>query len=229
MIEFERLSILVGNDILNDIYAKTILIVGIGGVGGYTFESLVRSNVKKIIIIDNDTVDKTNINRQIIALNSTIGLSKVEVAKNRALDINSNIEIEAINTFLDEDNISLLDKYSIDYIVDACDSINTKFELIKYALKHDIKIISSMGTGKKLDASKLEITMLNKTYNDPLARILRKKLKDNNLNHNIPVVWSSEEPVKIDSTTIGSNSYVPATAGLLITNYIINDIIKSHK
>lgn len=228
MSKFERFKLLVGNDNFEKIANKTILIVGVGGVGGYTLESLVRNGLKNIIIIDNDIVDSSNLNRQIIALENNVGLKKVAVAKERALKINSEVNITPISIFLDKHNISILDKYNIDYLVDACDSINTKFELIKYALQHNIKIICSMGTGKRLDASKLQITTIDKTNYDPLARNLRKKLREEHIKDKIPVVWSNEIPLKIDNKKIASNSYVPATAGLLITSYIINDILKSH-
>lgn len=226
MKRFERFELLVGKRFV-DIKKTTILIVGVGGVGSYALESLVRSGIENIIIIDNDTIDITNLNRQIIALEENIGCKKIEVAKKRALSINPKLHITTYDIFLNAENISILNNHRIDYIVDACDTISTKIALIKYALKTNCKIISSMGTGKRLDASQLEITTLKKTQNDPLAKIIRKKLREENLSLNIPVIWSREEPVKIESKTIASCSYVPATAGLLITSYIINDILKN--
>ncbi len=229
MKKFDRFELLVGSDGLKKIKNKHILIVGIGGVGGYTFESLIRSGVENIIIIDNDYIDKTNLNRQILSLESNVGQIKVNVAKARAKEINNQCNVETLNLFLSEDNINILDNYSIDYIVDCCDTIKTKVALINYAIKHNIKIISCMGSGKRLDATKITITTLDKTKYDPLARILRKKLKAENLSLKIPVVSSIEPPKKIDGEIVASCSYVPAVFGLYITNFIINDILKASK
>lgn len=223
---FERLSLLIGEDNLNKISDKTILIVGVGGVGGYTVTSLARSGVTNIIIIDFDTVDITNINRQIIAYHSTIGKKKVDVLENMLLDINPGVNIIKYDLFLDNDNLKeVFDKHNIDYVVDACDSIPTKKAIISYCLEKNIKLISSMGTGNKLDPTKLEITDIRKTNNDPLARIMRKWVKDNRINKKILVLCSKEVPKKV-GTVVSSNSFVPSAAGLIITSYIINDIIK---
>lgn len=225
MKRFDRFKLLIGDNNYNLIKNKTVLIVGIGGVGGYTLESLARSGINNFIIIDNDIIDETNINRQIIALEDNIGLSKVEIAKNRVLNINSEANISAIQEFLTKDNINILNKYNIDYIVDACDTIDTKIELIKYSIDKNIKIISSMGMGKRLNAQDISISRLDKTQNDPLAKIIRQKLRKENVSLKIPVVYSKEIPQKIDANCIASCSYIPAIAGLYITNYIINDII----
>lgn len=223
---FERLSLLIGEDNLNKINNKTILVVGVGGVGGYTVTSLVRSGVKNIIIIDYDKIDITNINRQIIAFHSTIGKHKVDVLENMLKDINPDVNVVKYNLFLDENNLEdIFSKHDIDYIVDACDAMNTKKAIIKYAINHNIKFISSMGTGNKMDPTKLEITDIRKTNNDPVARIMRKWVKDNKINKKIPVLCSKEVPKKTGKV-VSSNSFVPSTAGLFITSYIINDIIK---
>lgn len=223
---FERLSLLIGEDNLNKIKGKTILIVGVGGVGGYTATSLVRSGIENIIIIDYDTIDITNINRQITAYHSTIGKKKVDVLSNMLLDINPNIKITKYDMFLSEQNIeSIFDNCNIDYIIDACDALKTKKAIIKYCLDKNIKFISSMGTGNKLDPTKLEVTDIRKTNNDPVARIIRKWVKDNKINKKIPVLCSKEVPKKVGNV-VSSNSFVPSSAGLIITSYIINDIIK---
>ena len=225
MPKFERLELIIGNKV-NDLSNKTILVLGCGGVGGYTIESLVRSNIGKIIIVDNDIVNESNINRQIIALNSTIGKYKVDVFKKRIKDINSNCKVKTIKEFITKDNIDILFKEHIDYLVDACDTIETKKELIKECLKRNIKLISSMGTGNKLDPSKLKITTLDKTEYDPIAKILRKYCRDNKINKKIIVLSSTERPIKTNNRTVGSTSFVPSSAGLLITSYIIKDLIK---
>ena len=228
MKSFDRLKLLIDKNILNDIQNKTILIVGIGGVGGYALESIVRMGIRNIVIIDSDKIDETNINRQIIALETNVGLNKVLVASNRVHTINSEAHIEPLEMFLDKNNICILDKYKIDYIVDACDTISTKIELIRYAINNNIKIVSCMGVGKRLDATKLCISKLDKTVNDPLAKIIRNKLKKENITLKIPVVFSSELPINSNNQVIGSCSYVPAVAGLYLTNFIVNDIIKSY-
>lgn len=220
----ERLEILVGKENINKIKSKNIAVIGIGGVGGYVVESLVRSGVENITIIDYDKIDVTNKNRQIIALDSTIGMKKVDAFEERIKSINFNCKVKKLDYFLDESNIDILNGY--DYVIDSCDSILTKFEIIKYCLDNNICFISCMGTGKRLNPSLLNITDLMKTEYDPLAKRLRKMVRDAKINKKIPVVCSTEVPRKQDTNVIGSNSFVPATAGLLITSYIVNDIIK---
>lgn len=226
---FSRLEKIIGNKNLTKIKNTSVMVVGVGGVGGYVVESLVRSGIENITIIDHDVVDITNKNRQIIALDSTIGSKKVEVLKNRILDINNNANVVALDTFLDNSNIEeIILKYKPDYVVDACDTIMTKKALISSCIKHNIFIISSMGTGNKLDPSKLQISDIRKTNYDPLARILRKWVKDEKINDKITVLWSSEKPIKTHDRTPGSTSFVPSSAGLLITSYIIRTIIKNN-
>ncbi len=226
---FSRLEKIIGNKNLTKIKNTSVMVVGVGGVGGYVVESLVRSGIENIIIIDHDVVDVTNKNRQIIALDSTIGSKKVEVLKSRILDINNNANVVALDIFLDNSNIEeFILKYKPDYVVDACDTIMTKKALISSCIKHNIFIISSMGTGNKLDPSKLQISDIRKTNYDPLARILRKWVKDEKINDKITVLWSSEKPIKTHDRTPGSTSFVPSSAGLLITSYIIRTIIKDN-
>lgn len=226
--EFDRFIKLIGEESFNIITQTKILIVGIGGVGGYTLESLVRSGIKDIVIIDNDQIDITNLNRQILALKSNIGLFKTDVAMKRYQAINSEVKITPIKEFLTKDNMNILENYKFDYIIDCCDTVSTKIELIKYAKNKNIKIISCMGTGRRLDATKVVITTLDKTYNNPLAKIMRQNLRKENINLKIPVVTSVESAVTSNSKEIASCSYVPGVAGLYVTNYIINDIIKSY-
>ncbi len=220
---FERINTLIGEDNLNKIKNTKVLIIGIGGVGGYATESLVRSGIENIILLDHDTIDITNLNRQIISLNSNLGRDKVTIMQERIEDINPNCNVITHKIFLDGTNINLLDDYQIDYIIDACDSTNTKKLLIDYSIKKDIKLISCMGTANKLDPTKLTITDLRKTSYDPLAKILRKYIKDMKINKKIMVVSSTEEPIKTNN--LSSMIFVPATAGILCANYIINDII----
>lgn len=218
-----RLELLIGKDSLEKIKKLKILIVGLGGVGGYTFETLVRSGIENITIVDFDKVDETNLNRQILTNSNNIGKYKTEVALERALLINKNVNINKLNIFLNKDNIDELNINQYDYIVDACDSLDTKELLMNYSYKYNIKLISSLGTAKKMDATKLEITTLNKTSYDALAKLLRKRI-DKKIQNKIIVVSSTEKPKDIKS--LGSNSYVPAMSGILMTNYIINDALK---
>lgn len=224
MRKFERLEKLISKEKTDLLSNKSVLVLGCGGVGGYVIESLARSDIGKLIIVDGDVVDETNINRQIIALDSTIGQKKVDVFKERLNDINKDLEVIIIDKFIDETNIDELLNYEIDYFVDACDTMNTKKLVIRNCVDKDINLISSMGTGNRMDPSKLEITTLDKTNNDPIAKILRKYVKDEHINKKIKVLCSTEVPMKVDG--VGSNSFVPCSAGLLITSYIIKDLIK---
>ncbi len=219
---FERFELLV-EDKINDIKSKKVLVVGVGGVGSYTVESLIRCGIGSITIIDNDNIDITNLNRQLMTTQNNIGESKVDVLKNRILSINPNCNVNAINIFLDDSNIdSIVDDY--DYVVDACDTVKTKVSLIKLCNKKNIKLISAMGTGNKMDPSRLEITDIYKTNYDPLAKLIRHECRCLGIKK-LTVVCSREEPIKKGIKVIPSNSFVPATAGLLITSYIINDIV----
>ncbi len=220
----ERLESLVGLDVLKKIKNLNILIVGIGGVGGYTLESLVRCGVENITIIDYDRVDSSNLNRQIISNLNNIGQLKVDVARKRYTNINDKLNLKTMSIFLDKDNIDSINICQFDYVVDACDSVLTKALLMGVCVSKNIKIISSMGTAKKMDATKLSITTLDKTNYDKLAKKLRSVVPKN-IQRKIKVV-SSTEQVK-DINVLGSNSFVPATSGLLITNYIINDVANS--
>ena len=224
---FDRIESLIGENNLNKIKEKTVLLVGVGGVGGFALESLVRSGISNIILIDNDIVDETNLNRQIITTSNNIGLNKVDVAKERVLSINKKCNIEALPIFLSKDNINTLNNYQIDYIVDACDTVDTKKILIDYSIDNNIKLISSMGTAKKMDPTKLQIVDIRKTSYDPLAKIIRKYVNDKKINKKIFVVSSTEVPVK--GEYLSSMIFVPSTAGILCANYIIKDIIKEDK
>lgn len=224
---FDRVLKLISLEDLKKLENKKILLVGVGGVGGYALESLIRSGFKNILIVDGDVIDESNLNRQIVAKNSNIGKLKVLEAKNRCLDINPNANIVIINKFLTIDNFNVYINENYDYIIDACDDIPIKVELIKYALNRNIKIITSLGTGKKLNPLKLEITTLDKTYNDPLAKKFRSELRKRNIDLNIPVVFSSEEAIDtIDG--VGSAIFVPATAGILLANYVFMDALKKN-
>ena len=222
---FSRLESLIGFASLEKIKQKRVLVLGIGGVGGYVAEALVRSGISKIVIVDYDIVDITNINRQIIALNSTLGKKKVDVLEQRLKDINPELEIKTFDLFFDSKTKDKILDNNFDFIIDCCDSLESKKLIIKEALIRKIDIISSMGTANKLDPSLLEIVDIRKTYNDPLARKIRKFIKDEKINQKIMVLSSKEVPIK-NGKILGSNSFVPSSAGLLIASYVIRKIIK---
>lgn len=223
---YDRLSLLLTKEQLDKLKNKTILIAGIGGVGGIAFELLVRSAIYNIIIIDYDKFEISNLNRQILCTNIDINKYKVDIAKTRALSINKDVNITAINEKIDDVFFSNFN-YKIDYIIDAVDDISAKLSLIKYAINNNIKIISSCGTGNKFDASKLYITNIWKTENDPLAKKLRNILRKNNINYKLPVVCSKEMPIKTNDK-VASNAFVPNAAGILLANYVFNDILESN-
>ena len=224
---FDRLITLIGENNYNIIKSKRILLIGVGGVGSYALEALVRNGFTNITIVDYDKIDITNLNRQLITTSNNIGHSKVIEGILRAKSINPNISIDGIEKRLTIDNIREILNLNYDYIIDACDDINIKFALIENSLHYDYKLISSMGTAKKLDPTKLCITTLDKTNNDPLAKILRKKVRDAKINKKIHVVSSTEVPVDINE--LGTANLVPSVAGILCVSYIINDILKEGK
>ena len=221
----ERLELLV-KDKINDIKNIHVLILGLGGVGGYACESIVRCGIKEITIIDADKIDLSNLNRQIIATHNTIGMYKTDAFEERIKSINPDIVVNKITNYITPENIESIFTKDIDYVVDCCDSIKTKEELITYCTNNNIKLISSMGTGNKLHPEKLSIMKLKDTSYDPIAKRLRKYVKDNKINKDIYVICSDEEKVTEVTGSIPSNSFVPATAGLLCTSFIINDIMK---
>lgn len=222
---FDRVISLIGKDKFDNLMETKVLIVGCGGVGGYAFETLVRSGIGNIDLIDFDNIDLSNLNRQVITNQSNVGMSKVDEAKKRGLLINPNLNINIFKIFLDESNIDMILNNDYDYIIDACDSVNTKILLMIKSIDGNFKLISSMGTAKKLNPNKLNITTLDKTNYDPLAKVLRKKIKDLKINKKMYVVSSDEASIKCD--ILGSFMMVPATAGILCAKYVIDDILNS--
>ena len=219
---FDRLELLIGKENIEKISKINVLIVGIGGVGGTALEALVRSGVKNITIIDKDVFSESNLNRQILSTRDSIGLYKVDVWINRCKSIIPDVNITGLKINLDEKNVNELEYF--DYIIDACDDINAKLALMQYANKNNINLISSMGTGKRLNPSNVIITRLDKTSNDPLAKKMRYEARKRGLKLNIPVVCSKEEPINNDRI-IASSIFVPSTAGLMLAYYIIEKVI----
>ncbi len=218
-----RTEMLIGKENLNKLFNSTVAIFGCGGVGSYVAEGLVRAGIGNIILIDNDIVDITNINRQLIADTTTINIPKVEVEKERLLKINPNLKIQIYKEFYTSNNSNKLLSNNYTYIVDAIDTVSSKISLIEEAFNRNIKIISSMGTGNKLDPTKFEVTDIYKTSVCPLAKVIRKELKKKNIPH-LKVLYSKEQPI-INTRTPASISFVPSVAGLIIAGEVVNDII----
>lgn len=229
MNRFERLECLLGASMVDAFKNEKILVVGCGGVGGYVIEGLVRSNFTDITIVDYDKVDITNCNRQIIALNSTLSKDKVDLIKERAQDINSGANITCYKIKLNINNIDEVFSSNYTYVIDACDDIKAKELLLTYCLNRKTPIITCLGMGKRLDPTKIGITTIDKTYNDPLARKLRYFLKKNKLSVKTKVCFSKELPIKVDSEVIASCAFVPATAGMVIASEVLKDIIEKNK
>ncbi len=221
----ERTRTLIGDNAIEKLKKSRVIVFGIGGVGGYTVEALVRSGIGEIDIVDNDKVSISNLNRQIVALNSTIGEYKVDVMKKRALDINPDLKINTYKLFFDEKTKAEIDFLKYDYIVDAIDSVKSKLLLIELTKKDKIPIISSMGTGNKLNPLEFEIADIFKTSVCPLARIIRTELKKRGIK-DLKVLYSKEKPYKDGSKVPSSISFVPSIAGLIIASEVIKDIIE---
>lgn len=226
MDQFNRLNSLIGQDKFRCISKQTVLVLGLGGVGSYAVEALVRSGIGCVIIVDNDKVDITNLNRQLMTLHSNVNMYKTDVWEARIKDINPQCRVIKVCSFITSENIGELFNYDVDYVIDACDTVSTKKALIRECIQRGIRFISSMGTGNKLEPSKLEIVDIRKTSYDPLARVIRKMIKDEHIKSKVMVVSSKERPIRNNDGVIGSNAFVPATAGLLCASYVINDIIK---
>lgn len=245
--QFSRTELLIGKDTIEKLKKVKVAIFGIGGVGSFVVEGLVRAGIENFILVDNDRISLTNLNRQIIATYKTVGKYKVEVAKERILEINPNAKVEIYQEFFMPESKEILDE-TVDYIVDSVDTVTAKIELVIRANKLNIPIISSMGTGNKLDPTKFEVTDIYKTSVCPLAKVMRKELKARGIK-GLKVVYSKEEPIKFDETmecsckndcicsqeteeksTVrkqvpGSISFVPSVAGLIIAGEVIKDII----
>lgn len=226
--QFERTRTLIGDSAIEKLNNSCVIIFGIGGVGGYIAEALIRAGVGKIDIVDCDTINLSNLNRQIVALHSTIGQYKVDVMAQRAKDINPNITINSYKIFFDENTQKQFDFSKYDYVIDAIDSVKSKLLLIEICKNLNIPIISSMGTGNKLNPLKFEIADISKTSVCPLARVIRTELKKRNIK-NLKVLFSTEIPFKTNSRTPSSISYAPSSAGLIIASEVIRDLIDKQK
>ena len=230
---FSRFELLIGEEKLQQLQNSHVLVFGVGGVGGYVVEALVRSGIGHITIVDNDEVSLTNLNRQIIATRETIGKKKVEVMKERILSINPDCLVTGLEMFYLPENADTIDLTKYDYVVDAIDTITSKIELAMRCEKLNVPLISSMGTGNKLNPAMLEVSDIYKTSVCPLAKVMRRELKKRRVKH-LKVVYSQELPMKpfaSDEITHkraipGSTAFVPSSAGLLIASEVVKDLLK---
>lgn len=229
--QFLRSEMLLGTDSTKNLKSKSVILFGLGGVGSYTAEALARAGIGRITVVDNDCVSVTNLNRQLCALHSTIGKPKVEVVKERILDINPECKVTALKKFYLPENSDEFELEKYDYIADAIDTVSAKINLAQNSQKLNIPMISCMGTGNKLDASRFVISDIFKTSGCPLCRVMRTELRKRDVKH-LCVVWSPEEPLKPAKTdeesnkrqTPGSLPFVPGVAGLIMAGKIITDL-----
>jgi tRNA A37 threonylcarbamoyladenosine dehydratase len=233
--QFSRTEILLGKDAMKKLAASRVAVFGIGGVGGFAVEALIRSGVGALDLIDSDRISLTNLNRQIAATQKTIGLYKVDVAKNRCMEINPDAEIRTYRIFFSDETKNQLDFEKFDYIIDAIDTVSAKIVLVQEAKKYGKKIISSMGAGNKLDATKFAVADISKTSVCPLARVMRHELKKRGIS-SLKVVFSTEKPVRPDYSGCaetkgscgrpapGSTSFVPSAAGLILAGEVIREL-----
>ena len=228
MEQFARIVKMTNQEWLENLHTKKVAVFGLGGVGSYVVEALVRNGIGEIVLVDHDKIDITNLNRQLYALHSTIGMNKVDVAKRRCLDINPNLKITTYQQFYLPDQ-GMEDIFSdCDFVVDAIDTVKAKIALIENCHKLKIRIISSMGTGNKLEPESFEIADIFKTSVCPLARVMRRELKIRGIKK-CPVLYSKEQPQKVADATPGSVSFVPSVAGLMIAGYVIKELVKENK
>jgi tRNA threonylcarbamoyladenosine dehydratase len=241
--QFSRNELAIGKDGVELLKSKTVLVLGIGGVGSFSAEALARSGVGRLILIDKDVVDITNVNRQLIALLSTIGQPKVDIMKSRIADINPECEVIDLKMFYTEETYEKIFEYDIDFVVDASDTISYKIHLMKECLKRKIPIISSMGAANKMDPTKLQIADISQTSYDPIAKVIRQRLRKDRIYKGVKVVFSDEKPVKIreeirkeiapDDANIrkakmppSSNAFIPSISGLMMAGYVVNELLK---
>ena len=222
--QFSRYIPLIGEDNFQKLNHSKVMVFGVGGVGGYVVEALARSGVGSFVLIDNDVVEESNINRQIIATYKTIGQVKVDVMKERILSINPDAKVEAIKKFYLPENSGEFDFSNVDYIIDCVDTVAAKISVVCKAKELNIPVVSAMGAGNKLDPSKLQVSDIYKTSVDPLCKIMRHELKKLGINK-LKVVFSTEEPLKTNNRIPNSGVIVPSSMGLLIASEVIKDII----
>ena len=235
--QFSRLQLMLGKEAIETLKSKTVAIFGIGGVGGNVVDALVRSGISHFVLVDNDKVSITNINRQLIANMDNIGKDKVDVMEKHILSINPEAKVEKRKCFYLPDNSSEFNFKSYDYVVDAIDTVSAKIDIIVKCTELGVPVISALGCGNKLDPTKLQVSDISKTSYDPLAKVMRRELRKRNVNQ-LKVVYSTESPIKpvMDEETFeesnkrevpGSSAFVPPVAGIIIASEVIKDLINS--
>lgn len=222
--QWDRTAKLIGKEKVDSLHNKSVAVFGLGGVGGYVCEALARAGVGRLVLIDKDTVNITNINRQIIATHSTIGMKKTDAFYERLKDINKDLQIELHDCFFLPENSSIIDFKKLDYVADCVDTVTAKIEIIKKSREAGVPVISSMGTGNKLHPEMFEIADISKTSVCPLAKVMRKELKERGITK-VKVLFSKELPVRTGDRTPASISFVPPVAGLMIAGEIVRDLI----
>ena len=230
---FSRLRLILGTEALEKIKTKKVLVFGVGGVGGNACDALIRSGITDITIVDNDQVNITNINRQLIANMETVGKDKVDVMEEHLKRINPEIKVTKLKMFYLPENSSDFDFDKYDYVIDAIDTVSAKIDIICKCKSKHIPVISALGCGNKLDPTKLEVSDISKTEYDPLAKVLRRELRKRGINH-LKVVYSKEEPLKVIEEVEedtkkhipGSSAFVPPVAGIIIASEVIKDLLK---
>lgn len=244
--QFSRNELAIGKEGLEIMKNSTVAVLGIGGVGSFAAEALARSGVGRLILIDKDDVDITNINRQLIALLSTVGRPKVEIMEERIRDINPDCEVISLKMFYTEETYEQIFSHNLDFVVDASDTIVYKIHLMKECLQRNIPIISSMGAANKMDPTRFKIADISKTHTDPIAKVIRTKLRKERIHKGIPVVFSDESPIVIredikkevgnENAPIrkaqmppASNAFVPSAAGLIMASYVVRELLSSIK
>jgi tRNA threonylcarbamoyladenosine dehydratase len=244
--QFSRNELAIGKEGLDIMKNSTVAVLGIGGVGSFAAEALARSGVGRLILIDKDDVDITNVNRQLIALLSTVGQPKADLMKDRIKDINPDCEVIALKIFYTEETYEQIFDYNLDFVVDASDTIVYKIHLMKECLKRNIPMISSMGAANKMDPTRFQIADISKTHTDPIAKVIRTRLRKEGIKKGIPVVFSDESPIVIredvrkvvgnDQADIrkakmppSSNAFVPSVAGLIMASYVVRELLKGIK
>ncbi|MGG4040702.1 tRNA threonylcarbamoyladenosine dehydratase [Bacillus smithii] len=241
--QFSRNELAIGKEGLEKLANSTVAVLGVGGVGSFAVEALARSGIGRIVMVDKDVVDITNVNRQIPALLSTIGKAKVDVMKERIADINPDCEVIALKMFYTEETYEQFFGYRPDFVIDASDTITYKIHLMKECLKRDIPIISSMGAANKMDPTRFRIADISQTHTDPIAKVVRTRLRKEGIKKGVPVVFSDESPIVIredvrkvvgnDEASIrkakmppSSNAFVPSVCGLIMASYVVRKLLE---
>ncbi|WP_394186648.1 tRNA threonylcarbamoyladenosine dehydratase [Metabacillus halosaccharovorans] len=244
--QFSRNELAIGKEGLDILKNSTVAVLGIGGVGSFSAEALARSGVGRLVLVDKDDVDITNVNRQIHALVSTVGQPKVDLMADRIKDINPDCEVISLKMFYTEETYEQFFAHNLDYVVDASDTISYKIHLMKECIKRNIPIISSMGAANKMDPTRFQVADISKTHTDPIAKVIRTRLRKEGIHKGIKVVFSDESPIVIreevrkevgnDAAPIrkakmppSSNAFVPSVAGLIMGGYVITELLKDIK